>query len=496
MTSRGGAASASRLIDTAPPASPPRVVFLVPRRADGGHRDRLWAWCKPRWEREHPDWPVIEGHHTIGPFNRSAAINAASDIADGDGAWDVAVVIDADVIVPPEQVREAVARAQRTGRVIWAFNQRLGLSEKGTEKLLAGDAFDERFVETRHAVSWSMCFAVPRTAWDTLGGFDERFIGWGYEDMAFKTSVLTLIQPDDWTEHHVAGPVTHLWHPRSDERAEVRLPGGWIKITPEYLDNTVLGRRYMDAAGEPDVIRSLLAGAARQRDENRYSRGRTTTVVIHTDGRRQYLERCVESFLANVTGPIIKKVFYDDSGDPEYKAWLDATYGELGIGAVGPAQRLGFGGSMASMWRYLDRRCVSDFVFMVEDDFVFDRPVDLVPMIDTLRENPHLRQVALLRGPAYPREIEAGGIIEQYPERYTPIHQNGHSRIEHREYFTTNPCVFRRSLVREQPWPDVASSERVYTATLNRDPQARFAYWGDGAPWIRHIGAERAGTGY
>ena len=471
----------------------PRVVFLVPRRTDHGLRDRLWAHCKAKWEREHPDWPVIEGHDEYGPFNRSAAINAAADAA---GDFDVAIVIDSDVMVDPEQVREAVRRARKTGHVIWAFDERLGLTDDGTTEVLKGAPVHDGIVGTRHAVSWSMCFAVPRSAWDTLGGFDERFKGWGWEDMAWKSAVLTLIQPDDWAEHHVKGPVVHLFHPRSDTRAEVRLPDGWIKITPEYLENTVLGRRYMDAAGHPDVMRRLLDGAAAEREANRYTRGRTVTLVIHTDGRREYLEKSVASLLANVKGPFVKKVFYDDSGDPAYKDWLNRTYGDLGIGAVGPVHRLGFGGSMRAMWSYLAGRCWSDYVFLSEDDFIYDRPVDLVPMIETLKADPKLMQVALLRGPAYAREFEAGGIIEQAPEKYRAVRANGHTRIEHREYFTTNPSLFRRSLTQTTRWPDVPSSERVYTQQLNQDKETRYAYWGDGTPWITHIGAERVGSGY
>lgn len=473
-------------------AAEPRVVFLVPRRDDGGHRDKLWRHCKAKWEAEHPDWPVVEGVHAYGPFNRSAAINTAADIA---GEWDVAIVIDSDVMVDPEQVREAVRRAQETGHVIWAFNERLGISEFGTKRVLEGHPVEDRHVETRHAVSWSMCFAVPRSAWETLGGFDERFQGWGWEDMAWKSSVLTLIQDDDWNEHHVEGPVVHLWHPRSDERAEVRLPGGWIKITPEYLDNTVLGRRYMDAAGDPAAIRRLIDGAAKVRADNRYTRGRTVTLVIHTDGRREYLERSVASLLANVKGPFVKKVFYDDSGDPAYKDWLNRTYGDLGIGAVGPEERLGYGGSMAAMWRYIEKRCWSDYVFLSEDDFIYDRPVDLVPMIEALKADPKLAQIALLRGPAFAREYEAGGIIEQHPDRYTTVRANGHSRVEHLECFTTNPCLFRRSLVWDQHWPHTPHSEQVFTKALTTKGY-RFAYWGDGTPWLTHIGAERVGTGY
>ena len=71
------------------------TVILVPRRDDNGYRDELWAWTQGWWEREQSHMPIIEGYHTDGLFNRSAAINTAARIA---GDWDVAVIIDADVI--------------------------------------------------------------------------------------------------------------------------------------------------------------------------------------------------------------------------------------------------------------------------------------------------------------------------------------------------------------------------------------------------------------
>ena len=55
-----------------------RTVFLVPRREDNGHRDKLWEYCRTRWESYFPDIPIYEGHHDAGPFNRSAAVNRVS----------------------------------------------------------------------------------------------------------------------------------------------------------------------------------------------------------------------------------------------------------------------------------------------------------------------------------------------------------------------------------------------------------------------------------
>jgi hypothetical protein len=89
-----------------------KVVFLVPRRKDDGPRDRIWAYCRARWERLFPDVEVVEGHHDDGAFNRSAAINRAAELADEGGPWDIGIVIDADVILSESQVRARPRRAR------------------------------------------------------------------------------------------------------------------------------------------------------------------------------------------------------------------------------------------------------------------------------------------------------------------------------------------------------------------------------------------------
>ena len=79
--------------------------------------------------------PIIEGYHTDGLFNRSAAINTAARIA---GDWDVAVIIDADVICSPDRVKEAVELAARTGSMILPHSTRYDLSRKASEAVRRG----------------------------------------------------------------------------------------------------------------------------------------------------------------------------------------------------------------------------------------------------------------------------------------------------------------------------------------------------------------------
>lgn len=520
-----------------------RVVFLVPRRADGGQRDRLWEWARRRWESIFPDWPIYEGHHDEGPFNRSAAVNLAADLADEDGHWDVGIVIDSDVFLRRSDVLAAVERATETGRVTWPHTRWRGINETWTKRILDdrrdfGPEIDhddmDVLVERTNPLSWSCCIAIPRAVFDDLGGFDERFRGWGFEDMAFQSVVVGL-----YGFERLRGDVYHLWHPRSEERIVKGEPA--ITASADYVDNGRLGRRYMVALrrdhGRHDRMDVEWAPGERERDianlvkddarfevlakrhgrpdwsdwwptleelrdgakAARFGAVPGVAVVVRTGGnaetweeRSGYLRRSLESLNERVSGPIEQRVVYSDWGD-EHRAELDAIVSPLGYYVVGAGHH-GYTASTRRLWRYIETRVRTPYVFLAEDDFLFDRDVDLVPMIDVLRKETRLRQIALLRAPAYPREIEQGGILGWPEEEFTRIEGPG-ARLEHRLFWTMNPSLFRRSLV-EYPWPQKVSSERAFGDLLLRDPRARFAFWGTGEPWLTHIGEVRASDAY
>lgn len=223
-----------------------RVVILVPRRADGGHRDLLWRFCRDWWTRDHPDWPIIESHHDEGPFNRSAAINAAAREA---GEWDVAVIIDADVLANPDAVRTAADIAAATGRLVVSHNDRIMLNKAGTTKILDGYKGPWRvkqMVETVFTDSVSCALAVPRSAWDLVGGMDERFVGWGYEDSAFVIAAETLTGKP---LVRLASELFHLHHPLSPEAT---------KQAPTRALNAQRLDRYRLANGDAAAVLALL----------------------------------------------------------------------------------------------------------------------------------------------------------------------------------------------------------------------------------------------
>jgi hypothetical protein len=192
----------------------PRVVILVPRREGFEDRDELWRWCRPWWQWRFPDWPLVEGHHVTGLFNRSAAINTAAELA---GDWDVAVVIDADVIIHPPNVVEAVKQARGSGRMTMPFETRRDLNARGTQLVLSGYEGDwKRYVRRTYEHQTSSVVVIPRRLWDDIGGFDEGFRGWGLEDTAFAIAAETLTgQP---IARGIAGDAWHLYHRTAPEK--------------------------------------------------------------------------------------------------------------------------------------------------------------------------------------------------------------------------------------------------------------------------------------
>lgn len=201
-----------------------RVVVLVPRRADHGRRDELWAWVKARWEREHPIFDVFEGHHIGGGFNRSAAVNDAALQA---GDWDVAIIADSDSFVSVDQLFQAVVKCATTGKMVLAYDTFAYLSRAMTDKVMTGFLGD-----WWSGVEWSMpgtCSSmvlVTRKVWDECEGFDEAFIGWGGEDIAFSLKAQTF---GDGLER-VPGAVWHLHHPPA-VRNKVET---WVPRIEEY----------------------------------------------------------------------------------------------------------------------------------------------------------------------------------------------------------------------------------------------------------------------
>jgi predicted glycosyltransferase involved in capsule biosynthesis len=109
--------------------------------------------------------------------------------------------------------------------------------------VLAGDELSPSGVVTPN--TFSGVTAIPRGLWDAVGGYDERFVGWGWEDLSLWSACCALAGYE-----RVPGPIYHLWHPRSWEQNEG---------SPDHPRNQVLGERYLAAKHDREAMLAILA---------------------------------------------------------------------------------------------------------------------------------------------------------------------------------------------------------------------------------------------
>lgn len=212
-----------------------RVIVCVPHRLEDDYRRRAWEYVRGWWA-QFP-YPVHGAPGPAGLFNRAAARNQAARPA----SWDVAIFADADTIGQPELIPKTV-EAAAAGKLAYPFTDLEGLSAVGTRNLIAGTGPVQ--VVKRRRLSPGGILAVSRELFDKVGGYDEGFQGWGYEDLAFVYAAETFAET-----HREPGTITHLWHPPAPEKR---------KAIAGKTANRARKERYIAAAGDPDKMRALI----------------------------------------------------------------------------------------------------------------------------------------------------------------------------------------------------------------------------------------------
>lgn len=156
----------------------------------------------------------------------------------------------------------------------------------------------------------------------------------------------------------------------------------------------------------------------------------------------------------------------------------------------------GFCRAVRELWRHVGQRAESSWVFWLEDDFTFNRTIDLRALANTMEWEPQVAQMALYRDPVNPDEVQAGGYIAQHPEEYTSRGGGSVRWFETRRNWTTNPALFRRRMCVEYEWPSEAECEGHFGFRVReREPDTTFGIWGAGDAWVTHTGV-REGFGY
>lgn len=183
------------------------VTTIVPFRDCQQRRPGL-EWVR-RYYAARTDDVIVSECPAEGPWNKSRMVNQAAEESDSD----VLVIADADCVVCDWSLGEAI-RLAGEGMFASPHNCICYTSPRQKAELLGFDPGQpvrgRWFRNTRTWVrAWGGLWVIPREMFQAVGGMDEGFWGWGWQDVAFQCRV---------REHHgkpfrrLAGPLFHLYH--------------------------------------------------------------------------------------------------------------------------------------------------------------------------------------------------------------------------------------------------------------------------------------------
>jgi hypothetical protein len=206
-----------------------KIAVCVPYRPSHPDRVRNFARVRAAWDAI--GLPVYVGDGPPGPvWKRAHAVNAACAQARD---ADVLLVSDSDILLgaPAIQTVTACKAAMEHNAYVVAFTTLIYLDAGGIEFW-------------RQTLIWGGVFAVPRSLYDEVGGFDERFQGYGSEDKGFLVCASTL----GGDKQRMSGYAYHLDHPEYPLRHDEATRQG-----------NLLAERYEAADGDKAAIRAILA---------------------------------------------------------------------------------------------------------------------------------------------------------------------------------------------------------------------------------------------
>jgi hypothetical protein len=219
------------------------AAIVVPwRPAEGREQSFDTAWRYNN--KEFADFKVYFSDSVGERFNVSEARNRGCLQAIKDG-YKTLVVMDADTIFIKEGVLKAINEVSTKHIVSYIYTHHLVVEERDSYLLSIGASSPDELAESNtfegHVGSgWAMSSEM----FLEMGGWDENFQGWGWEDNAFQKAYELLFSSE---MSRAPGTCYSLWHPKRDSN--------------NTEDNRL---RYEKLYNQPrnsvDMVRSLLRG--------------------------------------------------------------------------------------------------------------------------------------------------------------------------------------------------------------------------------------------
>lgn len=364
---------------------------FIPYKPDGGRRDRIADYTRTLFWEAH-GFEVVYLENTDEEFNISKARNLALQYDD-----EILLFADSDSIPEHRVLLNAIQMAKDKNTMVFPFHTANELNKPTSDWHLEHGELPRgiRPVQTEHIRRrddelQSSIYAIPREVYIAVGGFDEAFVGWGHEDLAF----VKKLELSGYRTIHLHGAFNHIWHEKADPKATRHYPNAarWSKYKHA---KTLEELEHIDEP-EPDLPPP------------------DYHIYLQDHRKDEFIHKAIASIRTFVKSNY-NLTLIDDSKDPVWTATFKERYPDITVVQV-PAPG-GYGASM----RTLTYTALNDALdegtlpviwqadLIATDVIVFDRYKALL--------TPDLSQVALLRPILYPNELRERDLIKAQHKR-------------------------------------------------------------------------------
>lgn len=187
------------------------ISVLVPWRSDDPQRITVWDYLRGLWDQV--DVQVCSTDDALnGRFSYAAGANRCRALADGN----MLLLHGADQLPPSPEKLDWIRRRLESMPWTGVYSHTRVYSRRATQKIMNGHPLQGLETQSQVAPVAEGIVAVRADVFDDIGGMDERFRGWGAEDVAFRFALSTLHPKGDADGEGTSHTLFHQPQPRDD----------------------------------------------------------------------------------------------------------------------------------------------------------------------------------------------------------------------------------------------------------------------------------------
>ena len=198
------------------------LSIIIPYKYVNPVRDKTFQYIHEYYQEKYPKSEICIGEDTTTTkqFNCSNAINNGVKQSNGKYVF----IVGADTFVPKEYVQKSVKQLKHSPFII-PFGYIYSLDPYISQRIVSHEDLSLNEIEkhgqkisiipgdTHYTPKNSGVQVMEKTFFNQMNGYDERFVGWGFEDTYFCWRVIKEVGDYPLLRE---GKIYHLWHHRNN----------------------------------------------------------------------------------------------------------------------------------------------------------------------------------------------------------------------------------------------------------------------------------------